>query len=236
MFGTIRNLALGIVVAVAVSSTAQASVILNTTGNLRFTDAKDIQGKHFHLHSVMLHAGKKYVIDMNSMHFDTFIRLKSPAGNVVAANDDSGPALNARIMFTAPATGMYRIVATSFSAGATGSYQLRATETVVPGGVVVMNVQGDLRFSDPSVGGKHQKVYNVMLHAGRSYVINMHSPHFDTFLKLKRSGLVLAQNDDGGPGRDSRIVFTPMMTGMFQVVATSYSAGATGHFSVNVRD
>ncbi len=236
MFGTLRKLTLGIVVAVAVSSTAQASVILNTTGNLRFTDAKDVQGKHFHLHSVMLHAGKKYTFDMNSMHFDTFLRLKSPSGIVVAANDDSGPALNAKITFTAPATGMYRIVATSFSPAATGSYQLRVNEFVVPGSVVVMNVQGDLRFSDPSVAGKHQKVYNVMLHAGRSYVIKMHSAHFDTFVKLKRGMIVVAQNDDGGPGRDSRIFFTPMTTGMFQIVATSFSPGATGHFSLSVRD
>ena len=236
MFSTMRNVTLGLIVAVAVSSSAQANVILNTSGSLRFTDAKDIQGKHFHLHSVMLHAGKRYTIDMNSMHFDTFLRLKSPTGNVVAANDDSGPALNAKIVFTAPATGMYRVVATSFSPAATGAYQLRINETVVPGSVVVMNVQGDLKFSDPSVAGKHQKVYNVMLHAGRSYVINMHSPHFDTFLKLKRGLIVVAQNDDGGPGRDSRIVFTPTTTGMFQVVATSYSAGATGHFSLNVRD
>jgi hypothetical protein len=180
----------------------------------------------------MLHAGRKYIIDMRSVHFDTFLRLSNPGGMVVAVNDDGGPMLNSKIVFTAPTTGMYRITATSFAPNATGSYSLRVAEV----GSVILNMQGDLRFSDPSIAGKHQKVYNVNLDAGRTYVINMHSVHFDTFLKLKRGNLIVAQNDDGGPGLDSRIVFTPMVSGTFQIVATSYAAGATGHFSLNVRD
>ena len=73
--------------------------------------------------------GKTYVIDMTSAQFDTFLRLEDEQGKVLAENDDiSEDNLNSRIVFTAPAAGSYRIVATAFEQRGTGAYTLTIRE------------------------------------------------------------------------------------------------------------
>ena len=52
-------------------------------------------------------------------------RLENAAGQQLAQDDDSGGMLNARIVFSAPADGWYRIIVTSFSPKASGNYTLR---------------------------------------------------------------------------------------------------------------
>ncbi|HEV3255490.1 MAG TPA: hypothetical protein VG013_01295, partial [Gemmataceae bacterium] len=56
--------------------------------------------------------------------FDTFLRLEDPAGKEVAfIDDDEQPALDSRIIYRAPKTGEYRIIATCFD-GKTGKFTL----------------------------------------------------------------------------------------------------------------
>jgi serine protease Do len=70
-------------------------------------------------------AGRTYVIDLESAQFDAYLRLEDPKGKVLAENDDISPDnQNSRIVFTAPADGTYRLVATSFQQRGTGSYTL----------------------------------------------------------------------------------------------------------------
>jgi hypothetical protein len=79
------------------------------------------------LYDVKMHGGKKYVIDLMSKQFDAFLRLEDGAGKQLVQDDDSGGGTNARIRFTAPADGVYRIVATSFNS-ATGLFVLKVRE------------------------------------------------------------------------------------------------------------
>ena len=72
---------------------------------------------------VKLQAGTTYLIDMQSLQFDTYLRLEDPAGKELAKDDDGGDGLNARIVFTPERDGDYRLVATSFAA-ATGEFTL----------------------------------------------------------------------------------------------------------------
>jgi len=58
-------------------------------------------------------AGRTYTIDMISDQLDAYLYVENGAGQVLAEDDDGGGALNARIVFRAPATASYRIVATS---------------------------------------------------------------------------------------------------------------------------
>lgn len=248
-----RSLALAVVALFGTAGVSGANVIFSAGGDLRFSDPRDAQNKHFHVHNVFLEAGKNYVLEMNSPHFDTILRLKTAFGIVVAQNDDGGAALNSRILFRPLATGLYRLVATSFSPNATGHYTVRVNREPgmggggmggggmggggMGGGGIVLNVNGDLTFMDPMQGGKHKKVHRVFLQAGREYVINMRSPHFDTFLKVTNDfGLVLVQNDDGGAGLNSRVVFRPLASRFYNVVATSFSNGATGDYHLTIRD
>ena len=74
------------------------------------------------LHQVKLEAGKNYVVLLNSGDCDSFLRLESPSGTKILEDDDGGGFPNARIDFRPPATGLYRIVVTSFD-GKFGPYR-----------------------------------------------------------------------------------------------------------------
>jgi hypothetical protein len=83
------------------------------------------------IHLVRLVEGKTYQIDMKSADakaLDPFLALINPGGQHVAHDDDSGGDLNARLVFRAPLTGTYRIVATSFMGRGNGDYTLEVRE------------------------------------------------------------------------------------------------------------
>src|SRR5262245_54109869 len=82
-------------------------------------------GCYHDLHKVWLEAGRRYTIDLSSPQFDAYLYLLDGYRNVLARDDDSGGNLNARIVFTPPASGWYEVMATTFHRGATGSYYLR---------------------------------------------------------------------------------------------------------------
>lgn len=82
--------------------------------------------------------------------------------------------------------------------------------------------------------------YSFSGNAGQSVVIEQSSSAFDTYVYLKGpGGSVLAQNDDGGGGRNSRIpassgTFILPATGTYIVEATSYSTNGSGAYTVRV--
>jgi HEAT repeat protein len=78
----------------------------------------------FHVvHTYPMKAGQTYTIDLRST-WDNFLRLENAKGEQLAQDDDSGGFPNARIVFTAPQDGWYRIIVTSFAPGANGGYTL----------------------------------------------------------------------------------------------------------------
>jgi len=79
-------------------------------------------------------AGTTYTIDMTGAipGFDPFLRLEDASGKQVAEDDDSGGGQNARIVFEAPRTETYRIIATTCDPGQTGSYTLSARPGRLP--------------------------------------------------------------------------------------------------------
>jgi tetratricopeptide (TPR) repeat protein/serine/threonine protein kinase len=97
----------------------------------RFTETR-IEGsltatEKSHAIETKLQAGRTYVFDLESTALDAFLKLHGPDGKLLAENDDIVPGvnLNSRIIFTAPADGVYRIVATSFQQAGVGAYLLR---------------------------------------------------------------------------------------------------------------
>jgi len=83
------------------------------------------------MHDVEMKAGKTYVLDMNSKAFDTVLTVTDHEGTNLADNDDiTAHNLNSRILFTAPATATYRLIAAAYTAGATGAYVVRIRELV----------------------------------------------------------------------------------------------------------
>jgi hypothetical protein len=93
------------------------------------SDTKDSLRKasYCKVYTLQLTMGKTYQIDMRSNRMDSYLRLEGGGGAQVAEDDDSGGALNARIVFNCAADGTYRIVATTL-AGGTGPFSLTVRE------------------------------------------------------------------------------------------------------------
>jgi hypothetical protein len=79
------------------------------------------------VHEVQMQPGKTYVVTMNSAEFDSYLRIESPNGEQLVEDDDSGGALNAKIVFAPNQPGAHRVIATSFNGGL-GRYQLKVQE------------------------------------------------------------------------------------------------------------
>jgi thiol-disulfide isomerase/thioredoxin len=98
-----------------------------------------------------------------------------------------------------------------------------------------VSVEAKLTGDDPANQGKYFKLYKVRLQKDKTYQIDLMSKDFDAYLLLKSGdGTMLAEDDDGGGGLNSRIVFTPRETAEYHVVATTEPRQATGEFTLVV--
>ncbi len=74
---------------------------------------------------IILRAGQTITIDEHSTAFDAYMGLgRLSTGTIVAVDDDSGPGLDAQIVYTSPVTDLFAIIAATYAAGATGAYTL----------------------------------------------------------------------------------------------------------------
>jgi hypothetical protein len=63
----------------------------------------------------------------------------------------------------------------------------------------------------------------------------MSTQTFDGWLRLEDAkGNRIDENDDWMNTRNSRIVFTPQQEGTFRLIATTFSAGSTGDYTITV--
>jgi tetratricopeptide (TPR) repeat protein len=81
-----------------------------------------------------------------------------------------------------------------------------------------------------------QQTHDHKLEAGITYVFDMRSAVFDTYLKLlDAKGTLLAENDDIAPNNlNSRIIFTPKESGTFRIVATSFQERGRGPYTLTI--
>jgi hypothetical protein len=92
-------------------------VILSEQSKLTKDDPFDKVREQCHAKTftINLTAGKTYQIDMRSEVIDPYLRLEDPDGTEVAHDDDGGGDLNARIVYSCPQSGAYRVIATTFT-------------------------------------------------------------------------------------------------------------------------
>lgn len=113
-------------------------------------------------------------------------------------------------------------------------------------GVLIVNTAGTLSRSDSldrERRGCFARVHTVNLQAGATYVIDVTSGDgssgpgfFDVWLRIEdASGRTLMNNDDGGSGLNARATFQPTASGTYRLVVTSYRSGATGNYTLQVR-
>jgi murein DD-endopeptidase MepM/ murein hydrolase activator NlpD len=198
------------------------------------------------IHKVRLESGRTYVIDLESNHFDSVLRLENASGQQLAFDDDSGGFPNARIIFRALENGIYRLVVGSFKKDEDGAYCLRIRpETGDAGSAKIYTVGAGLSFEGSLAAADARdvvrqksvcKVYLVRMAAGRTYTIDLTSKEFDAYLRLEDAGhKQLADDDDSGGFPNARLVFRPTIDGVYRVVATAYDA-RLGRFQLRIRE
>jgi len=106
--------------------------------------------------------------------------------------------------------------------------------------VVITGTLTPLDLLEPRYPSGHH-VHPLMLDKGTTYIIEMLSSDFDTYLMVEdNAGALLAQNDEGtiltNQALNSRVVFRPTTTDTYRLVATAFSPEGAGNYMITVRE
>lgn len=94
------------------------------SGQLAPNDPKLSDGSVYQAWTYIGHAGESITVDVMSSDFDAYAIVQDGNGTKLAADDDSGGGTNARITYTLPYTGAYRIIANTYRQGSYGTFSL----------------------------------------------------------------------------------------------------------------
>jgi Ca2+-binding RTX toxin-like protein len=201
---------------------------------------------------VTLTAGHQYRFELQGLDSgegtlqDPFLRLLDNSGGEIATDDDSGAGLEARITFTAGATGTYYLSAEDYWLSYTGTFTLSITDLAgaeVPGntGTGAAVVAGG-SVAGTIGGGGDQDWYRIALISGHEYHFELRGVDSaagtltDPYLRLlNNSGVEIDFDDDSGTGRDSSITHIATVTGNHFLAAQHFATGS-GTFVLSVTD
>ena len=220
-------------------STATTGVVAiggSTTGSIEISGDQD-------WFKVSLVAGQTYEFRLNSASVsglsDPELFLYNDFGSLLAVNNDGDDGLNSRIVYTASKSGAYYLGAGDHLTN-TGDYTVSAAlaaddfpATTATTGVVAAggSVTGIVEFSGDT------DWFKVSLVAGQKYEFRLNAASVDglgdPFLYLyNSSGSLLAFNNDGDDGLNSRLIYTPAISGTYHIGATGNLA-STGNYVVS---
>jgi serine protease Do len=94
------------------------------SGRLSPTDPKLSDGSVYQAWTYVGTAGETVTVDVVSTDFDAYAIIQDGNGVKLAADDDSGGGTNARITYTLPYSGAYRIIANTYRQGSYGAFSL----------------------------------------------------------------------------------------------------------------
>lgn len=186
----------------------------------------------------------RVTVTLESTAFDAFLWLYDGSCFALSSDDDGGGDTDSRLVADLPA-GTYFLGANSFDPDAEGAYELRASCQVgfdfctqCRAGPVRCHEtrSGELRPDDCSLAldGTSVDLYSFELPDPGPVVIDLRSQAFDAFVYLYDAGCgVLATNDDGGEGLNSRLVLN-LDAGSYVIGASSFAAGAEGAYELEV--
>lgn len=185
--------------------------------------------------AVTLDAESAIDIRLKSADFEPFMVLRDQTGRDVAVGWADMTAGTARIR-TSLEAGTYALFALSYDWPPEGAYQLSIAdiECSAMGSLGVdESASGTLTVDDCArAGGAYQDLWELDVTADATVRIDLTSPDFDAYLTL-RDDLddVIATDDDGGSGLDSRIEVA-LAAGAYTISASSFGAGQTGAYDL----
>ncbi len=240
----LRALAFVGVAAALMTGAAAAQTIApgqSVNGQLTASDPRSEGGQHQDVYTLRGRAGQVLQIALDGGDgVDPLVRITGPS-NFSAQDDDSGDGLDAALEVTLPANGEYRIIATTFGQGVTGSYTLRVTEArpVQASAIRIgQQVSGSLSASDSTrSSGQYQDAYVFTGRAGQTLRINLDSPQgMDTLVRVTGPNGFSEEDDDSGELLNAQLDITLPANGEYRVIATTYSAGITGNYTLRISE
>ncbi|HRN54625.1 MAG TPA: PPC domain-containing protein, partial [Gemmatimonadaceae bacterium] len=224
------------------------------SGRLTPNSALLTDGSSFDAYTFEGQAGQSIEISMESTDFDAFLALGIyGSDSVIARDDDGGNNSDAFIVARLPRTGRYVIIANSYGRDAAGAYTLGvraglplvATNAILarePGAQRIrigQTVNGDLRqVTEAMPDASPFQVWYFTGRRGQRVTINMRAADFDTYLHLGIVGTktMVATDDDGAGGTNSRITATLPEDGTYAVIANSLRPNGRGPYTIELRD
>ncbi|MEP6879635.1 MAG: DVUA0089 family protein [Nitrosospira sp.] len=167
---------------------------------------------------------------------DVVTALYGPNNTValITEDDDSGPGANSRIERNLSA-GTYYVRVRHYSSSSVGSYSISVS------GSAAQPVTPTIQVNGPAVQGtiaaaNERDMYTFTVTSPGTHTIGT-AGNTDCFLTLFGPGnqsTFIAQDDDSGPGTNSRIAAN-LASGVYFVQVRHYSPTGTGSYSISVR-
>ena len=221
---------------------ADPIVVMNELINADLKD-KVISNSFCKTYTFKMEKDKAYQIELQSNNFRPYLRLENSKGAQVGADFDRFGNQSAVLMHRPNVTEDYTIVVTSLNANAQGKFTMTVKELTGDEGKPIalklvkgaVKHEGNIERTDIKYEGKIAKSYTVKFEKGSTYQID-HMAKFDAYLYLiGPDGRVLAQDDDGGDGLNSRIIHKADATGDYRVIATSLGGSNIGAYTFQIR-
>ncbi len=194
-------------------------------------------------------AGQRVTIQADSNSLDAFLILYGPGGIFIAADDDSGGGLNARIpasgTLVLPVKGTYRISMTTALPSQTGSFTLNLKLEAASGNTSALpkvinacpaEMLGELT-AESSKEGRRGDLYNTDIYlfqgrVGQSVKLNLAEADFDGVLQLIAPSGASVAFDDDSEGKLPKIESVLLGTGIYRLEVSSYGPFATGRYKL----
>lgn len=252
MFGTYTLSINAMGMAQPANMVAAGNIAVGQSQMSQLTGASPVNGesRRYAMWSFTGTAGQAVQIDMVSSDLDCYLILQDQMGNELQRDDDGGGGLNARITYTLPYAGAYRIQAMSFRTSGVmfGTYTLTlsavtamapqvtpmgqpmvgATITTVGSIAIGQQAQGVLSQADQRYDSKPYQAYNFACTAGQSFQMDILSTWDNYALVFDPMGNAVQRDDDSGEGLNARINYTCPTTGNYRLAVTAFSSNTTG--------
>lgn len=227
---TIKFLMMLALLAVSLGARHASAQPLEFNGTLEDGDTTLEDGEFVDEYEIEIRQGQLVELNMVSEDVDAYLVVLLPDGEQYE-NDDAGPEdYNASLVFIAPQTGTYTIMATSALAEEAGAYQITGKQSAIQ---PLEKQKGTLAQGDQVnwKGGEYCDLYEIELAANETRVIELSSDAFDTFLVAHGADGQVQINDDAVDVSSSMLVIKGGPEGTtFTLVATSYAAAETGPY------
>jgi hypothetical protein len=207
------------------------------TGVLEPGDELGADGPYQDRWTADLPEGSRLRVELRSTDFDAYLQVLDPEGRVVGSDDDGLGDRNSLVSFRAATAGRYTILASSYGDELrVGVYRLTLLEEAGTfpdaGEAAVIRAgetkEGRLEAGDATGARGREDRWSFQGRAGDVVRLDAVSTDFDPYLVLKLEATPVDSNDDGGGGRNARILVVLPATGTYTAVVSGFSEGRSG--------